>query len=82
MLHEVLGSAGAKRSLAERDVGAVYRLLVEAGVSQRAIAVATGQSQSEVCEILKGRSVLQVRGAGTDRGRAGRRSGMAGCGGL
>ncbi len=45
--------------LAERDIGALYRVLKdEAGLTQRTIAELTGQSQSEVCEILTGRKVI------------------------
>ena len=44
--------------LAERDIAALYRLLKDAGVTQRTIAELTGQSQSEVSEILAGRKVL------------------------
>ena len=44
--------------LAERDIAALYRLLKGEGVTQRQIAELTGQSQSEVSEILKGRRVL------------------------
>ncbi len=44
--------------MAERDVGTIYRLLNDAGVPQRDIASLVGQSQSEVCEILKGRTVM------------------------
>lgn len=57
-VHEVLTSERARRALAERDITTVYRLLTEAGVAQRQIARWTGQSQSEVCEILKGRQVM------------------------
>ncbi len=47
-----------RRILAERDIGALYRVLKDdAGVTQRIIAQLTGQSQSEVSEILKGRRV-------------------------
>ena len=49
-----LATERARRALAARDVSAVYRLLTESGVSQRQIADLTGQSQSEVSEILKG----------------------------
>ena len=45
-------------ALAGRDVSSVYRLLRRMGVSQRQIAALTGQSQSEVSEILKGRQVM------------------------
>ena len=44
--------------LAERDIAGLYRALNDAGVPQRRIAELTGQSQSEVSEILKGRRVL------------------------
>ncbi len=48
-----------RRILAARDIAALYRALTDAGVSQRQIAALTGQSQSEVSEILKGRQVKQ-----------------------
>ena len=47
-----------RQALAIRDISAVYRLLVAADVPQRVIAEATGQSQSEVSEILAGRRLL------------------------
>ena len=47
-----------RRLLAERDIAALYRVLKDAGVTQRQIAELTGQSQSEVSEILAGRRVL------------------------
>ena len=47
-----------RRALAARDVGAVYRGLRDVGITQRQIAALTGQSQSEVSEILKGRRVM------------------------
>ena len=50
-----------RAALAARDSGALYRLLRRVGLSQRRIAHLTGQSQSEVSEILKGRQVLNVR---------------------
>ncbi|HWR46167.1 MAG TPA: helix-turn-helix domain-containing protein [Pseudonocardiaceae bacterium] len=49
-----------RAALATRDIGALYRLLRRVGLSQRRIAHLTGQSQSEVSEILKGRQVLNV----------------------
>jgi len=50
-----------RRILAERDVGALYRVLRDAaGLAQRRIAALTGQSQSEVSEIIKGRRVRDV----------------------
>lgn len=50
----------ARAALGARDVGAVYRLLQQDGVSQREIARRTGQAQSEVSEILRGRQVRDV----------------------
>lgn len=45
-----------RRILAGLDVGGLYRVLgVEAGISQRQIAVCADQSQSEVSEIVAGR---------------------------
>ncbi|MGH3430792.1 MAG: helix-turn-helix domain-containing protein, partial [Mycobacteriales bacterium] len=49
-----------RAALAARDIGTVYRLLGRLGVRQRRIADLTGQSQSDVCEILKGRRVRDV----------------------
>ncbi|MGH8922607.1 MAG: helix-turn-helix domain-containing protein [Actinomycetes bacterium] len=46
--------AEARGALAERDIGAVYGLLYRSGVAQREIARRTGQSQSEVSEIMHG----------------------------
>jgi hypothetical protein len=43
-----------RRFLAARDIGSVFRLLQRSGVSQRAIAARTGQSQSEISEIIAG----------------------------
>jgi transcriptional regulator with XRE-family HTH domain len=47
-----------RRVLAARNISSVYRLLRRVGISQRQIAALTGQSQSEVSEILKGRQVM------------------------
>ncbi|MPZ66255.1 MAG: hypothetical protein GEU83_12310 [Pseudonocardiaceae bacterium] len=65
-------------ALASRDIGRVYALLVDAGVTQREIAFTTGQSQSEVHEILHGRPVKHydvleriATGLGVDRGAMG-----------
>jgi transcriptional regulator with XRE-family HTH domain len=44
--------------LAARDIGALYRALTEAGLSQYRIARLTGQSQPEVSEIIGGRRVI------------------------
>ncbi len=50
----------ARAVLAARDVGGVYRLLKQDGVTQREIARCTGQSQSEVSAIMRGRQVRDV----------------------
>src|SRR5918998_318359 len=47
-----------RQILAERDIAALYLILKGEGVTQRTIAALTGQSQSEVSEILAGRRVL------------------------
>lgn len=55
---ELWSDPAMRRALACRDIGAVYRLLTKAEVSQRRIAELVGQSQSQVCEILQGRQVM------------------------
>ncbi|MGH3902516.1 MAG: helix-turn-helix domain-containing protein [Pseudonocardiaceae bacterium] len=50
----------ARAALAARDVGGVYRVLQQNGVTQREIARRTGQSQSEVSAILRGRQVRDL----------------------
>jgi len=64
--------------LAERDIAALYLILKDEGVTQRQIAALTGQSQSEVSEILGGRKVLSydllvriAQGLGIPRGLMG-----------
>ncbi|MGH3728346.1 MAG: helix-turn-helix domain-containing protein [Micromonosporaceae bacterium] len=47
-----------RAALCVRDIGGVYGLLQRAGVAQRRIAALTGQSQSDVSEILSGRRVI------------------------
>ncbi|MGH3979421.1 MAG: helix-turn-helix domain-containing protein, partial [Pseudonocardiaceae bacterium] len=46
-----------RAALAECDITTVYRMLTGAGVSQHQLARRTGQSQSEVHEIIHGRRV-------------------------
>jgi transcriptional regulator with XRE-family HTH domain len=46
-----------RSALARRDIGAVYRILVDVGIPQRRLAELVGQNQSEVSEILGGREV-------------------------
>src|ERR671916_973337 len=55
---EVWEEPDMRQAVAARDISTVYRLLRRVGVSQRQIAALTGQSQSEVSEILKGRQVM------------------------
>jgi transcriptional regulator with XRE-family HTH domain len=50
----------SRRALAQRDIAAVYRILRDVGISQASIAIATGQKQSEVSEIVSGRQVRLV----------------------
>jgi transcriptional regulator with XRE-family HTH domain len=50
--------ADMRAALAARDIAGVFRLLQRVGVSQRRIAALTGQSQSEISEILAGRQVV------------------------
>ena len=46
-------------ALNRRDVGAIYAVLNrELGIPQRQLGMLTGQSQSEIAEILAGRQVL------------------------
>jgi hypothetical protein len=65
-------------ALAAHDIGTVFRLLQRHGVSQRRIAARTGQSQSEISEILAGRRVTSyavlvriAEGLGVNRGLMG-----------
>ena len=67
-----------RTALATRDIAVVFRLLQRAGVSQRRIAALTGQSQSEISEILSGRQVVSydvlariADGLGVPRGHLG-----------
>src|ERR687893_2085844 len=57
-IRHVLTTTVARRALAERDITTVYRVLTQADIGQRQIAQLTGQSQSEVSEVLKGRRVM------------------------
>lgn len=59
-LADLLTTPDARAALANRDVAAVYRLLVAAGVTQARIARATGQRQSEISAILGGRQVSSI----------------------
>lgn len=45
-------------ALARRDIGTVFRLLVQDGVPQRELAEITRQNQSEISEIIGGRQVM------------------------
>jgi transcriptional regulator with XRE-family HTH domain len=57
---EVWEQPAMRTALAQRDIARVYKLLTAAGISQHGIARLTGQSQSEVSEVLSGRQVKQV----------------------
>lgn len=57
---DLLTGPAARQALARRGIGAVFRILRNAGVSQASIAHATGQKQSEVSEIISGRQVQSV----------------------
>lgn len=66
------------RALAQRDIGAVYRLPLDHGVSQRLPRELVGQSQPEVSETLSGRQVQSyevlvriAEGLGVSRGAMG-----------
>ncbi|MDQ4104078.1 MAG: helix-turn-helix transcriptional regulator [Actinomycetota bacterium] len=59
-LAALLTGPTAQQALADRDITAVFRILRDAGVSQAAIARATGQQQSEVSAIVSGRQVQSV----------------------
>ncbi len=70
--------ADMRAALAARDIATVFRLLQRVGVSQRRIAALTGQSQSEISEILAGRQVVSydvltriADGLGVSRGSLG-----------
>src|SRR5215510_5162996 len=67
-----------RTALAARDIARVFKLLQRVGVSQRRIAALTGQSQSEISEILGGRQVVSydvlariADGLGVPRGSLG-----------
>lgn len=67
-----------RKALADRNVAVVFRILQRFGVSQRRIASATAQSQSEISEILAGRRVTSydvllriADGLAVPRGRMG-----------
>lgn len=57
---DVLNRPTARQALARRDIGAVFCILRDAGVTQVSIARATGQKQSEISEIISGRQVQSV----------------------
>lgn len=59
-LVDLLTDPPARHAIARRDITTVFRILREAGVTQVSIALATGQKQSEVSEIIAGRQVQSV----------------------
>jgi len=54
----VLEHPAMRVALAQHDVREIYRLVQRYGVSQRRIAAKTGQSQSEISEILAGKRTV------------------------
>lgn len=60
VLADFLTNSAARQALSRRDIADVYRILRDVGVSQADIAVATGQKQSEISEIISGRQVQSV----------------------
>jgi transcriptional regulator with XRE-family HTH domain len=56
-LPDPLSLPGMRAALAQRDVAVIYKILTRYGIAQRQIAALTGQSQSEISEILKGHQV-------------------------
>jgi transcriptional regulator with XRE-family HTH domain len=75
---DLLDLPSLQAALAERDITRVYAILTREGIPQRTIAALTGQSQSEVCEIIKGRQVQSydvlvriANGLGVPRGAMG-----------
>ncbi len=61
LISDLAHTAPVRAALAAHDISEAYRLLIAGGVTQREIARATGQSQSEVSDIRKGRAVTSVR---------------------
>jgi transcriptional regulator with XRE-family HTH domain len=59
-LVDCLTSSAARQALARRDIAQVFCILRDAGVSQASIALATGQKQSEISEIISGRQVQSI----------------------
>jgi transcriptional regulator with XRE-family HTH domain len=58
IVQRCLQRSDMRRALADRDIASVFRILNTHGMSQREIAAMTGQSQSEISEILAGRRVI------------------------
>jgi transcriptional regulator with XRE-family HTH domain len=77
-MHPLWDRSDMREVLAKQDIAGLFRLLQRMGVSQRRIAAWTGQSQSEISEILGGRRVVAYEvlvriadGLGIRRGRLG-----------
>jgi transcriptional regulator with XRE-family HTH domain len=58
LISDLLNLPSLRDALVRRDITKVYKILTREGVLQRRIAALTGQSQSEVSEILSGRQVM------------------------
>ncbi len=57
---DLLRDSAMRAAFAQRDIATVYVKLGQRFVSQRRIAALTGQSQSEISEIISGRQVTSV----------------------
>lgn len=57
---DLLRCSIARQALYRRDIAEVFRIFRDAGVSQASIALATGQRQSKVSEIISGRQAQSV----------------------
>jgi transcriptional regulator with XRE-family HTH domain len=58
IVQRTLSREDMRTAMAGHDIAGMYRILQRYGVSQRQIAAATEQSQSEISEILGGRRVV------------------------
>lgn len=57
---ELFKDPSLRAVLEQRDIARVFIYLSHRGISQRRIAALTGQSQSEISEIIAGRKVTSV----------------------
>jgi hypothetical protein len=78
VVQRCLSRRDMREALADRNIAKVFRILNAHGMPQREIAALTGQSQSEISEILAGRRVMAydvlarvADGLGVPRGHMG-----------